>query len=1130
MFGMSTRWAWFIGITTALCANCAMVLIPFKAIAQIPITPDGTLPNNSIININGNTFNITGGTQAGTNLFHSFKDFSVTTGSEAFFNNTVDIANIISRVTGGSVSNIDGLIRTLGTANLFLINPSGIVFGRNASLNVGGSFVASTANAIQFGDIGFFSATNPEAPSPLLTINPSALVSNQIAARIQNSSIARAGLAPSGGNSSGLRVPDGRSLLLVGGNINMDGGSLNAFGGRVELGGLKEPGTVGLNFSGNNLSLSFPLNVALASVSLNNGAEVNVASGGGGSIAINASNIDVLGKSRMRAGIDLLAGGNNAQAGDIYLNAQETVNVENSSIYNAVFGSGNGGSVRIDTGKLIVQDGVIATTTVSGSPAGDLIVNAKTSVELTGSPSSNGLITNNIPISFFGVPVDIPRTPIGLSSASISPFEIVSISNVPSFLGSQLGSQLTGGGDGGNLTINTGRLIVSGGAQVSASTRTAGRGGNLTVKASDSIELTGTSAIDAQGAFTFANRIPSSLLNSTAGFGMGGELRIDTKRLIVRDGASMLTGRGETGLGGKMPGGNLIINASESVELSGSAEANGLPSTINSGTQGDGNAGNLTITTNQLRVKNGGFISAGTSSSGQGGELTINANELVELDGTSTKGGSTFALQQLVGGVGAGIVSNIVEERPFPSGLLTGSAGKGNAGNLTINTGRLSISGGAQASVSTFNTGNAGSLTVHASSVELKGASGQLSNLSDVQGRSLLTTAVGENSTGKGGDITVRTNSLTISDGAGLTASTSGQGNAGNISIEQANSVSISANGLISTAVNNPQAVGKGGNIRISADSVSVTNGGELQANTFGRGDAGNIEINANNSVNVSGTSSITGRSSGLFVRSQGLGSAGDIKVSAPEIRLDNTGRFIADSALGNGGNINLQVGNLLLLRRGSLISATAGTDQKGGDGGNITINARDGFVVAVPGENSDITANAFSGRGGQIEINASGLFGIQPSFKLTPNNDITASSERGISGKITINRPDVEQRLESVELSTVLADTSNIIDTSCAAFAKGEGNSFTVTGRGGLPPSPNEPLTTDVIWSDTRIPYITSQYRWEKATPKPPSKEKTVEIVPATGWVFDGKGNVTLISHASNANNLRSTPACQKR
>jgi filamentous hemagglutinin family protein len=167
-------------------------------IAQI--TPDGTLLNNSIVTSDGNTLNITGGTQAGSNLFHSFSEFSVNTGGIASFDNALDIQNIISRVTGGSVSNIDGIIRTLGTANLFLINPNGIVFGENASLNVGGSFVASTANALQFGNRGFFSATERNIPSPLLTVNPSALLFNQINqnAVINNNSVAFAGQDPAG--------------------------------------------------------------------------------------------------------------------------------------------------------------------------------------------------------------------------------------------------------------------------------------------------------------------------------------------------------------------------------------------------------------------------------------------------------------------------------------------------------------------------------------------------------------------------------------------------------------------------------------------------------------------------------------------------------------------------------------------------------------------------------------------------------------------------------------------------------------------------------------------------------------------------------------------------------------------
>ncbi len=191
MFRMNTRWAWFIGIAMVGAITGANDC----ALAQI--VPDNTLGNESSVvrpfAPNSRIDQINGGARRGANLFHSFEQFNVNAGRAAFFTNPSGIENIISRVTGGSRSEIFGTLGVLSPANLFLINPNGIIFGPNAQLNVGGSFVATTANAIQFGDQGFFSASAPDAP-PLLVLKPSALLFNQIPKPITNQSRNRAKL------------------------------------------------------------------------------------------------------------------------------------------------------------------------------------------------------------------------------------------------------------------------------------------------------------------------------------------------------------------------------------------------------------------------------------------------------------------------------------------------------------------------------------------------------------------------------------------------------------------------------------------------------------------------------------------------------------------------------------------------------------------------------------------------------------------------------------------------------------------------------------------------------------------------------------------------------------------------
>ena len=192
------------------------------------IIPDNTLPVNSTVTPQGNIRVITGGTQRGNSLFHSFRQFSFsvltgnTTGDTAFFNNALRVRNIITRVTGGSFSNIDGTIRANGTANLFFINPNGIIFGSNASLQIGGSFVASTANSLKFANGTEFSATAPQPP-PLLRVSvPIGLQFGSNPGEIVNRSQA----SPNGTLNSfdlpvGLQVESGKTLALVGGNVSL---------------------------------------------------------------------------------------------------------------------------------------------------------------------------------------------------------------------------------------------------------------------------------------------------------------------------------------------------------------------------------------------------------------------------------------------------------------------------------------------------------------------------------------------------------------------------------------------------------------------------------------------------------------------------------------------------------------------------------------------------------------------------------------------------------------------------------------------------------------------------------------------------------------------------------------------
>ena len=620
--------------------------------------------------------------------------------------------------------------------------------------------------------------------------------------------------------------------------------------------------------------------------------------------------------------------------------------------------------------------------------------------------------------------------------------------------------------------------------------------GNIDINVTESINLDGA---------VISNAVLAG------GTGNGGNLNIITGTLSLINGARV--GADTFGQGNA---GNVTITARDRVSVDGTRSngSNAISSDV--GVDGIGQSGNVSITTGTLSLTNGGRVGAITFGRGNAGNVTITANDAVSFDGVDSNG--------------------------FGSGAFSAVVGNGNGGNISITTGTLSLINGGVVVANTFGQGNAGNITITARDRVFSDGGGSNAGLSGAF------STVNAEGIGQGGNISITTGTLSLSNGGAVAASTRGRGNAGDVTITARDGVffdGVGITGVVSGAFSrvDPEGIGQGGNVSITTGTLSIINGAQVGAGAFGQGNAGNITITARDRVSFDGNDG-NGNNSGAFssvepgaigqggtiaintdrfsitngarlsASSEGQGAAGNLEVAAQQLRLDNQGSIQAQTTSGQGGNITLQVPTLLLLRRGSFISTTAGTAQAGGDGGNITFNGN--FIVAVPEENSTISANAFSGRGGNIRITSQGLVGILPRASTTTGlSSITASSQFGISGTIVLNTPEVDPSRGLVQLSTELQDTSGLIASTCPAD---EGNSFAITGRGGLPDDPRQPLMGESVWFDDRVP------KQSALLPSP----SVPTVVEAQGWIKHPDGSIHLVTnHPSGMTQAVHSPLC---
>ncbi|MDX2100846.1 MAG: filamentous hemagglutinin N-terminal domain-containing protein, partial [Leptolyngbyaceae cyanobacterium bins.59] len=985
----------------ALCFSAFQSCLSHSALAQIQ--PDRTLGSESSVvapeSINGFPLEVIhGGALRGANLFHSFLEFNVLEGQTAYFANPVGVSQILTRVTGSNPSQILGKLGVDGPANLFLINPNGILFGANASLDIRGSLVVSSANSLLFPDGTVFSATTPQPP-PLFKSN--------VRPGLQYGS----GLSAPVTNAGTLQV--GQDLVLSGGSVTSSG-SLQAPQGRIEV--ESRSGDINIRSltaqtatlsAANNLNLIESQIQTIKDLILQAGNTVKIRDSvnapfwavAGGQLLVQGNNqVDIFAlahpNSGFRANEDLIlrspeavlgdtrywTGGNfrieqlNHQPGNLISPADPIIYASGDVTFGAYWGASlhvlAGGSVTIPNGVLITASDLQSDTinptntptlanvqlssgqviTIDGSRSPTLDIRSGVDPNVIGAP---GIVDFGGPPSLFPVgtlplPLNQPATSSDITIGSI----IITAPNGTVLLTNHYAPNLAL--PGGNITVNSASVFGVQGVQTSPVTN--GPSGNVTM--------------DARNQLILNTPINTSSNTSNAG--------------------------------------NVTLLAKNQITIN---------QRINTDTRGPQNAGNISLSAPTITIQNGASLSANTFGEGRGGtiavtntnQLTLNNGQISTLTGDDTRNNPLAATN---GGQGGNILLNVRDGVTLTNqSVITTQSNQlssGRAGDLTIATGQLNLDDGSFIAAVTQGTGAGGNINLQI---------GRELNLTGTSTRNTQT-GIFLNAFGLGnaGELIVQPRQnpgparIIIRDGAQISGNASAQGRAANLTFD----VPSAAMEVIGASNVNPSSVlsatrgpGNGGTIRFNVQSLSVQNGGQVDAQTIGTGQAGQLSVIAPN-VLVSGrTGAFRSR---LFLDSSGTGDAGELQIQTQSLSIRNDGEISARTRdTGRGGIIDVNASRSIEINNGRLLFDSSGS----GDPRGIRVLTGQMLV-----ENSgQVTVSSTqSARAGDLEVTAS-------SVTLNNQSNFTAETQTGTGGNIRLQNLETLSLGNNSRISTATVD-----------------------------------------------------------------------------------------------------------